>query len=90
MGIFYNSPVMDSLLSAGRVTKPIQGSAREAIYSNIQGLWAWEAPTIPLLQEVSRAVTQDGIHGIFISPSGLLPYFTIQRLEFFLPFLGRN
>ena len=89
-GIFYNNPVMDSLLEAGRVTPPVWGPAREAIYEDIQFLWALEAPTIPLLQEASIAVTQDEVHGVMISPSGLLPYSTIYWYKTFLPFLVRN
>jgi len=88
--INYNNPVMDSLLEAGRVTTPIWGTAREAIYEDIQFLWALEAPTIPLLQEVSIAVTQDEVHGVMISPSGLLPYSTLYWYKTFLPFLVRN
>jgi peptide/nickel transport system substrate-binding protein len=89
MGIFYNNPIMDGLLEAGRMTTPIWDPTREAIYVIIQELWAEEVPTIPLLQEVSTVVTQDEVKGINISPSGLLPYFTIHRYEIFLPLLVR-
>jgi peptide/nickel transport system substrate-binding protein len=90
MGIFYNNPVMDGLLEAGRTTLPINGTEREVIYENIQELWALDVPTVPLLQEVSLAVTQDEVRGIHMSPYGLLPYFTIYRAEFtFLPILLR-
>jgi peptide/nickel transport system substrate-binding protein len=87
---FYYNPVMDNLLEAGRITTPIWSPAREAIYEDIQFLWALEAPTIPLLQEVSIAVTRNEVHGVRLSPSGLLPYSTIYWYKTFLPFLVRN
>jgi len=90
MGIFYNNLIMDGLLEAGRETTPIWGPDREAIYADIQFLWGLEAPTVPLLQEVSIAVTQDDVHGVLLSPSGMLAYFTMYRYEVYLPFLVRN
>jgi peptide/nickel transport system substrate-binding protein len=89
-GIFYNNLEMDTLLEVGRITTPVWGAAREEVYADIQNLWAEEAPTIPLLQEVSTAVTQDEVHGINISPLGRLPYFTIYWYKLFLPMLVRN
>jgi peptide/nickel transport system substrate-binding protein len=79
LGIFYDNPTMDSLLEAGRVATPIQGAAREAIYVDIQELWAEEAPTIPLLQGALIAVGQERIRDIVISPGGTLLYSTIWR-----------
>jgi len=90
-GIFYNNPEMDNLLEEGRATTPIQGAAREAIYVDIQELWAEEAPTIPLLQGTLIAVTQDDVRDVIISPSGLLPYFTMGRYhKVYLPLVVRN
>jgi peptide/nickel transport system substrate-binding protein len=90
MGINYNNPVMDGLLEAGRVTTPIWGHTREAIYEVIQELWAQDAPTIPLVQELSLVVTQDNVHGINVSPSGHLSYSSIYWYKTHLPILVKN
>jgi peptide/nickel transport system substrate-binding protein len=85
IGIFYNNPTMDDLLEDGWETTPVRGTEREAIYEDIQDLWAEEAPTIPLLQGLDLAAVRDGVHGVELSPSGLLPYFTMYQhrvLEF--------
>lgn len=91
VGIFYNNPEMDTLLEAGRATTPVQSAAREDIYVQIQELWAEEAPTVSLLQGTDIAVTQDEVRGVTISPSGLLPYFTMGRYyQVYLPLVVRN
>jgi peptide/nickel transport system substrate-binding protein len=90
LGIFYENPEMDSLLEAGRTTTPVQGAARESIYVDIQELWAEEAPTVPLLEGTLIAVTQDEVRGVFLSPSMLLPYFTMRRHEVYLPLAVRD
>jgi peptide/nickel transport system substrate-binding protein len=90
VGIFYNNPIMDGLLEAGRETTPVWAPEREAIYQDIQFLWGLEAPTVPLLQEVSIAVTQDELDGVILSPSGMLPYFTMYRYEVYLPLVVRD
>jgi hypothetical protein len=77
-GIFYSNQEMDTLLEAGLAVTPVQGPAREAIYVDIQQLWAGAAPTVPLLQGVQTAVAQTWVGTIVLSPSNLLPYFTMQ------------
>ena len=90
MGIFYDNPQMDELLERGQTITPIQGPEREAVYVQIQELWAEEVPTIPLLQGKLTAVTRKEVHNLIISPTGLLPYFTICRYRVYLPLLVHN
>lgn len=90
MGINYNNPVMDGLLEAGRLSTPIWSPAREAIYGAVQELWAEEAPTIPLVQDLALIVTQPILHGISVSPSGNLFYSTIYWYKTLLPLLMKN
>jgi peptide/nickel transport system substrate-binding protein len=79
LGIFYDNPAMDTLLEAGRAATPLQGAAREAIYVDIQELWAEEAPTVPLLEGTLIAVARDWMRDVVVSPGGTLVYSTMWR-----------
>jgi peptide/nickel transport system substrate-binding protein len=90
MGISYNSATMDGLLEDGRETTPWHGAEREAIYQDIQDLWAEEAPTVPLLQGLNFAVMERSVHGVKPAYFELLPYFTLYQHRAYVPLLMRN
>jgi peptide/nickel transport system substrate-binding protein len=76
-GIFYCEGAMDRLLLDARLTTDQE--ERTELYAQVQELWADEVPTIPLTQGLQFAVTQKGITGVVLDPTGFLHYFTLLR-----------
>ncbi|MCA9935001.1 MAG: transporter substrate-binding domain-containing protein [Anaerolineales bacterium] len=68
----YQSAEMDRLVAAAQ--EEIDPTARQAIYAEIQTLWANELPTLDLTQEPRRLLSLPKIGGVQIDALGMLHY----------------
>lgn len=73
----YESEAMTRLLQqANEATDP---AARQAVYSQMQQLWASELPTLDLLQEPRRVLSLAKVGNVTFDPLGLLNYSTLTK-----------
>lgn len=73
----YESEPMTRLLEqANEATDP---AARQAVYSQIQQLWATDLPTLDLLQEPRRVLSLAKVGNVTFDPLGLLDYGTLTK-----------
>ena len=77
MGVFYNNTVMDNILDDAIATTNI--TIRTELYENASRLLAENAPVVPFSQGTLYAVARPNIKGIYLSPTALLPYYTIYK-----------
>ena len=77
LGVFYNSTAMDSILDEATVEPNM--TVRTELYENAQRLLAEDAPLVPFCQGTLYAVAKPNIKGIYLSPTSLLPYYTIYK-----------
>jgi ABC-type transport system substrate-binding protein len=75
----YTSLPMDALIAEARQADPLDSAAQEAIYAEIQALWAEELPTLDLTQESPQLIALNSIDGIRFDRMGLLHYETLVK-----------
>ncbi|MDH5779183.1 MAG: PQQ-binding-like beta-propeller repeat protein [Candidatus Bathyarchaeota archaeon] len=77
LGVFYNNTLMDNVLENATVELNI--TRRTELYEEAQRLIAEDAPLIPFAQGTLFAVSRPNIEGVYLSPTMVLPYYTIYR-----------
>ncbi len=75
----YESATMASLINQARRVDPLNEAEQQAIYTQIQELWAQELPTLDLTQSAPRLVARDSIDGVTFDLMGLLRYTTLTK-----------
>ena len=76
----YQSSAMDSLIDQVRRLDPGNVEAQQALYTEIQELWAEEYPTLDLTQSGPRAIAWDTIDNVQFDRMGLLHYETLIKM----------
>ena len=75
----YESAAMTSLIDQARRLNPDDAAGQQAIYAQIQELWAQEYPTVDLTQSGPRLVARDSIDGVTFDVMGLLRYGSLTK-----------
>ena len=75
----YESAQMDSLIDQVRRLEPGNLEAQQALYGEIQELWAEEYPTLDLTQSWPQAIAWDTIDNVQFDRMGLLHYETLVK-----------
>lgn len=70
----YESAAMTSLIDQARRLDPADSAGQQAIYEQIQALWAQEYPTLDLTQAGPRLIAHEAIEGVTLDRMGLLRY----------------
>lgn len=70
----YESAEMTSLIDQARRLDPADTAGQQAVYEQIQNLWAQEYPTLDLTQWGPRLVARETIGGVTLDSMGLLRY----------------
>lgn len=81
----YESATMTSLINQARQADPANVEAQQAIYTQIQELWAQELPTLDLTQSAPRLVARESIEGITFDLMGLVRYAALSKSPATLP-----
>jgi peptide/nickel transport system substrate-binding protein len=75
----YESATMSSLIDQARRVDPADTVNRQAIYTQIQELWAQEFPTLDLTQSGPRLIAHESIDHVTFDTMGLLRYGTLTK-----------
>lgn len=75
----YESATMTSLIDQARRLDPADVEGQQAIYTQIQELWAQEFPTLDLTQSGPILVASDTIDGVTFDVMGLLRYENLTK-----------
>lgn len=75
----YQSTAMDSLIDQVRQLEPGNLEAQQALYEEIQELWAEEYPTLDLTQSGPQAIAWNTIDNVQFDRMGLLHYETLIK-----------
>lgn len=70
----YASPAMDALVTQLRELDPLDTAGQQAVYEQMQTLWAEEYPTVSLTQAAAPALAWEGIDNVVFDNMGLLLY----------------
>ena len=76
-GSFYYSDRMNELISAQR--QESDPAAREAIFTEIQGLLAEDVPYVPLWQNKEYVFVQNNLEGVMLNPAQSIPFWRIEK-----------
>lgn len=76
----YNSPQMTQLLARLTAVDPLDTEARQAIYGEMQTLWAEEYPTLNLTQETRLAIALNKVTQVQMDALGLLHYGSLDKM----------
>lgn len=75
----YESPAMTTLINQARLVDPANEAEQQAIYTQIQELWAQELPTLDLTQSSPHLVARESIEGVTFDQMGLLRYAGLSK-----------
>ncbi len=75
----YSSPQMTQLLTRLTAVDPLDTEARNAVYADMQALWAQEYPTLNLTQETRLAISLNKVTQVKMDALGLLRYNTLDK-----------
>lgn len=73
----FQSTAMDALVEATR--EELDPTAREALYAEMQALWATELPTLDITQEPRRALSLSKVNNVQMDALGLLHYQLLSK-----------